>query len=129
MYKQFLKTQSASSGGRGTFTSVKIPAGQPIMEIIGPVVLDREIVIKDYSMYLQVGPNTFIGSSGDVDDFFNHSCDPNCYVHVVGNRAILILCMSSQQVLSLHSTILLRLRILMRLGRWIANAVHSNVVK
>ena len=89
MYKQFLKTQPSASGGKGTFTSVKIPAGQPIMEIIGPVVLDREIVLKDYSMYLQVGPNTFIGSSGDVDDFFNHSCDPNCYVHVVGNRAIL----------------------------------------
>lgn len=89
MYKQFLKVQPSSNGGKGTFTTVKIPAGQPIMEIIGPVVLDREITLEDYSMYLQVGPNTFIGMSGDVDDFFNHNCDPNCYVHVVGNRAIL----------------------------------------
>lgn len=89
MYKQFLKVKPSKMGGRGTFTEVEIPAGQPIMEIHGPVVLDREITIQDYSMYLQVGPNTYIGMSGDVDDFFNHSCDPNCYVHVVGNRAIL----------------------------------------
>jgi len=89
MYKQFLKVQPAKSGGKGTFTTVEIPAKQPIMEIHGPILLDREIVLDDYSMYLQVGPNTYIGMSGDVDDFFNHSCDPNCYVHVVGNRAIL----------------------------------------
>lgn len=89
MYKQFLKVQPAKSGGKGTFTTVEIPAGKPIMEIHGPVILDREIIVDDYSMYLQVGPNTFIGMSGDVDDFFNHNCDPNCYVHVVGNRAIL----------------------------------------
>lgn len=89
MYKQYLKSEPSKMGGRGTFTTTEIPAGQPIMEIVGPVMLDREIVVDDYSMYLQVGPNTFIGMSGDVDDTINHSCDPNCYVHVVGNRAIL----------------------------------------
>jgi hypothetical protein len=37
-----------------------------------------------------VGPNTFIGPSGkNVPEYLNHSCDPNSYVHVVGNRAIL----------------------------------------
>jgi SET domain len=89
MYKQYLKSQPSKSGNHGTFSTVKIPAGSPIIEMAGPVILDRDITATDYSMYLQVGPNTFIGLSGGVDDYINHSCDPNCYVHVVGNRAIL----------------------------------------
>ncbi len=89
MYKEFLKVQPSKLGGTGTFTTVKIPADVPIMEITGPVRLDSEISEQDISEYLQVGPNTFIGLSGDVDDHLNHSCDPNCKLYVVGNRAIL----------------------------------------
>lgn len=92
MYKEYLKSQPskiASIGHTGTFSSVRIPANTPIMEIIGPVVLDRNITVTNYDAYLQVGPNTFIGMAGDVGDTISHSCDPNCYVHVVGNRAIL----------------------------------------
>lgn len=90
MYKQYLTVKESKKGGRGTFTNTKIPAGSPIMEVTGPVRLDREIPSEDnLSMYLQVGPNTYIGLSGAADDYLNHSCDPNCYVHVVGNRALL----------------------------------------
>jgi hypothetical protein len=88
MYKEYLKAQPSKIGGNGTFTTVTIPAGVPIMEITGPRVLDRDIE-KDYEAYLQIGPNSFLGLSGDVDDYINHSCDPNCRASVVGNRAIL----------------------------------------
>ncbi len=38
--------------------------------------LPRELCPQnDY--YLQIGPDTFLGPSGEVDDFINHSCDPN----------------------------------------------------
>jgi SET domain-containing protein len=85
MYKQYLKVQDCKAG-KGLFTTVKIPANSLIMEISGPVVLDKDI--KDnHSQYLQVGPNTFLGPSGDVDDFINHHCDPNCMIRAVGNRA------------------------------------------
>lgn len=76
--------------GQGLFTTVRIPANAPIMEIMGPVVLDRDIPVgEDIANYLQVGPNTFLGPSGDLGDVMNHHCDPNCWLHIVGNRAIL----------------------------------------
>ena len=92
MYKEFLKKQPSkisSIGDIGTFSTVSIPANQPIMEITGPIILDRDITVSNYDAYLQVGPNTFIGMAGDAGDTISHSCDPNCYVNVVGNRAIL----------------------------------------
>ena len=90
MYSQYLEVKE-SRVGKGTFTKVTIPAGKPIAEILGPVLLDREVTTADnIDIYLQVGPNTFIGPSGkNVPEYLNHSCDPNCYVHVVGNRAII----------------------------------------
>lgn len=90
MYSQYLEVKD-SKIGKGTFTKVTIPAGLPVAEILGPVLLDREVPKSDnIDIYLQVGPNTYIGPSGkNVPEYLNHSCDPNCYVHVVGNRAIL----------------------------------------
>ena len=89
MYKQYLQLEDAKNKGKGVFTTVQIPADMPILEINGPIYTDRDIPDKDYSRYLQVGPNIFIGPSGCVDDYFNHSCDPNCKLHIVGNRAFL----------------------------------------
>lgn len=90
MYTRYLKVQPAKAGGNGTFTTIQIPANTAIMEITGPLRLDREIPPEDnLSMYLQVGPNAYLGLSGAADDFINHSCDPNCKLYVVGNRAIL----------------------------------------
>lgn len=87
-YKNYLEVRPCKAG-KGVFTTVKIPAGTSILEITGPVWLDREVPDMNDPALLQVGPNTFIGASGDVDDYINHSCDPNCKLHVVGNRAIL----------------------------------------
>lgn len=90
MYSQHLEVRE-SKIGKGTFTKVAIPAGSKVAEILGPVLLDREVPSADnFDIYLQVGPNTFIGPSGrNVPEYLNHSCDPNCYVQVVGNRAII----------------------------------------
>jgi len=88
MYSQYLEILDCKTG-KGTFSTVKIPADTMIMEMLGPVVLDREIPEGKQDLYLQVGPNTFIGPSGGVDDEINHSCDPNCKMHIVGNRAFL----------------------------------------
>ena len=88
MYKQYLETRDCKYG-KGTFTTAVIPADTPILEMTGPVLLDREINPIELPLHLQVGPNTYLGPSGEVDDYINHSCDPNCKMHVVGNRAIL----------------------------------------
>jgi SET domain-containing protein len=88
MYKEHLELRQCKTG-RGVFTNVQIPAGEAILEVTGPVMLDRDVPNMDDPFLLQVGPNTFIGASGDVDDCINHHCDPNCRMHVVGNRAFL----------------------------------------
>jgi hypothetical protein len=90
MYNQYLKVLPAKAGsGNGVFTSIKIPAGVPVLEVTGDVFAEHELPDPNHPALLQVGPNTFIGPSGDVDDYVNHSCNPNCNLHVVGNRAIL----------------------------------------
>lgn len=88
MYKQYLEVRDCKFG-KGTFTTAVIPANTPILEMTGPILLDNQIDTSDMSSYLQVGPNTYLGLSGEVDDYINHGCDPNCMLQVVGNRAIL----------------------------------------
>lgn len=74
--------------GKGLYSTVQIPADQSILEMSGPVLLDHQIagIIDEH---WQIGPNTFIGPSGSVEDAIRHSCDPNSLLYIVGNRAIL----------------------------------------
>lgn len=90
MYKQYLKVQPTKAGiGKGIFTTVEIPANVPILEITGNLYTEANTPDPSEPALLQVGPDLFIGPSGDVDDYVNHSCNPNCMMHIVGNRAIL----------------------------------------
>lgn len=88
MYNQYLQIKP-SNNGNGIFTTIDIPANKPIMEIMGEVYTENNLPDPNHPALIQVGPNTFIGPSGTTDDFINHSCNPNCFIHVVGNRAIL----------------------------------------
>lgn len=88
MYLQYLKVKPCKTG-LGVFTNVQIPANVPILEVRGNIYLEKDLPDPNHPTLLQVGPNTFIGPSGGVDDSINHSCNPNCMMHVVGNRAIL----------------------------------------
>lgn len=89
LFKQHLKVTPTKNGtGNGVFTSVRIPAGTPVIEITGDLFTSETANHNDPAL-CQIGPNTFLGPSGDVDDYVNHSCNPNCLLHIVGNRAIL----------------------------------------
>jgi hypothetical protein len=89
MYKQYLEILPCKTG-KGVFTTVQIPANVPVLEITGPILVESAIPANaPIDDYLQIGPNTFIGLSGGLDDYLNHSCDPNCKMHVVGNRAFM----------------------------------------
>ncbi len=59
--------------------------GEPMRKKDLPVILNPED-----DRYLQIGPNKFIGPSGDFDDFFNHSCNPNSGIIFKGGRIILV---------------------------------------
>ncbi len=87
MYKNHLKVQNTPKG-LGVFTEVNIPANSPILEFTGDYYNDSNLP-TDQDMILQIGPNFYMGPSGDTDDIINHSCDPNCFLFLVGKRVIL----------------------------------------
>lgn len=92
MYDQYLQVVQINNR-KGVITSVEIPAMTPICEFGGKVYTDKELdALSDkinINNVLQVGPNLYLGPSGNVDDHIRHSCNPNCYVHTSGRRAIL----------------------------------------
>ena len=88
MYKDYLYLKDSKNNiGKGVFTKIDIPKKIPIMNISGK--LYTEDSIPDPNYVLQITNKWFIGLSGDVEDYVNHSCNPNCYMKVVGKRAIL----------------------------------------
>lgn len=88
MYNQHLKVKPCKSGN-GIFTDIQIPANVPIMEVVGTIYAEHNLPDPNHPALLQVGPNIFIGPSGGTDDYINHSCNPNCRMHVAGSRAII----------------------------------------
>jgi hypothetical protein len=88
MYKQYLEIKNCKNG-KGLFTTVQIPANSMILEVTGSVWSDKEVPDMNHPALLQIGPNSYIGPSGEGDDYINHHCDPNCWMNIVGNRAFL----------------------------------------
>lgn len=70
-----------STYGQGVFTTENLEAGTFLIEMTGPLLTIDEIPsvearsIVDH--YIQCSPTHFLGPSGDYDDMFNHSCEPN----------------------------------------------------
>lgn len=85
MFDQYLRVKSTKNG-MGVFTTTEIPAGVPITEITGNIFANEKLA-KETD--LQIGPNIYMGLSGNATDSINHNCNPNCLIHVVGHRAIL----------------------------------------
>ena len=71
--------------GQGVFAAEPIPAGALIAPFTGPFLRYNQTDESTYA--LQIGPDLYIGGSGDVDDLFNHSCDPNAWVKIEGTSA------------------------------------------
>jgi len=87
MYKQYLEIKNTNTG-KGVFAMVQLPANLPILEFGGDF-FTKNTLKHGPELFLQVGPDLYLGPSGQVDDYVNHSCEPNCSLIIVGNRAIL----------------------------------------
>jgi SET domain-containing protein len=80
--------QEADGKGQGVFTLGRYEAGEKILFFKGNIVdLDE---VEDHGKYLQIGKRLFLGSSGEIDDFVNHSCEPNCGVALRQGNILLI---------------------------------------
>ncbi|MBW2433300.1 MAG: SET domain-containing protein-lysine N-methyltransferase [Deltaproteobacteria bacterium] len=67
--------------GRGVFVKEPIEAGEEILQFEGPVMDSNDLpdpYTAETDYYLQIGENQFMGPSGKLDDYVNHSCEPNC---------------------------------------------------
>ena len=79
--------------GKAVFANKAFRKGEEIIEFKGKL-FSYEQLPKPYDEvednYVQIDKNLYMGPSGDFDDFFNHSCNPNSGIKIMGKRVILI---------------------------------------
>ena len=66
--------------GKAVFTTKSIKKGEIVTEFQGEILHKNElpkVYRKEKDRFLQISEYLFMGPSGDLDDFINHSCDPN----------------------------------------------------
>jgi len=91
VYKKL--TLGNCSYGKAVFAAEHIHPGDVILKFGGSVIPSKELPYpyeheKDY--FLQIGEDMYLGPSGDMDDYVNHSCDPNCGIKIQHNEVVLI---------------------------------------
>ena len=79
--------------GRSVFANKDFRKGEKIIEFKGKFFTYEQVPtpyeeVEDH--YVQVGKNRYMGPSGKLDDFFNHSCGPNSGLKIGGKRVILV---------------------------------------
>lgn len=79
--------------GMGIFVMKRVPAETRILEFTGNIVdrdLINHVISRGYAdTFLQIEKDKFLGKSGRLDDYINHSCDPNCGLDFSGARVYL----------------------------------------
>jgi len=75
--------------GKTVITLANVPPRTVIFEFKGNK-FTKENLVHDKNYLLQVGHSRFLGPSGDIDDYINHSCNPNCGLTIVRDRAFLV---------------------------------------
>ena len=84
-----LKKTELPIKGTSITTSCQFIKDAPVFEFKGDIINKPDWSKYNQNDLLQIGKDKYMGLSGDYDDNINHSCNPNCYIHIVGNRAFL----------------------------------------
>jgi len=69
--------------GKGVFAAENIDFGEEVLQFGGPIVGVEELprpYTAENDYYLQIGTSVFLGPSGKLDDYVNHSCTANTVV-------------------------------------------------
>ena len=74
------EARRSDTHGAGVFATAQIPSGAYIITFGGPLWHLSEFDMAVHH-HLQVGPEHYLGPSGDLDDLVNHSCEPNAGFH------------------------------------------------
>lgn len=84
-----LEVRDSGGKGRGVFASQAIEAGSIVLFFTGDKVSFEEAQPHG-NMYLQCSAERFLIPVGGVDDFTNHSCDPNGGLKIVNGELALV---------------------------------------
>jgi SET domain-containing protein len=68
--------------GRGVFAGEPVMKGAQIIAFTGPLLRYQDTTPK--TLALQIGPDLYLGASGNADDCVNHSCAPNSGLQIAG---------------------------------------------
>lgn len=75
---------------KAVITTENIQANTPICEFFGEhYSFDELSKLQNADDALQIGPNLYLGYSGNITDKIRHSCNANCRIVTAGSRAIL----------------------------------------
>ncbi len=74
--------------GQGVFALEGVEPGEEILRFGGPRGTLSDMSDLEHS--IQIGRNLFLGPSGHMDDYVNHSCLPNCGIRLEGERLVLV---------------------------------------
>jgi len=82
-----------SNNGKAAFANKDFKKGEEIIEFKGKLFTYEQLPtpydeVEDH--YVQIDKNLYIGPSSGVDDFFNHSCNPDSGLKIKGKRVILV---------------------------------------
>lgn len=86
--RPLLYLQDTPGRGRGVFASSPIGVNSLVVEFGGDY-LTLESEEEDEDHMLQIDHSLYLGPSGEVDDYINHSCEPNTVLKIIGKRAFL----------------------------------------
>jgi SET domain-containing protein len=81
-----------TKNGRGVFANRNFLKGETILTFGGEILDWNEIDFNSYEdkHCLQIGEKTYLGPSGNLDDFVNHSCAPNSGVKTINRKLALV---------------------------------------
>lgn len=79
--------------GKTVFANRDFKKGEEIIEFKGKLFTSEQLPtpydkVEDH--YVQIGKNLYMGPSGSIDNFFNHSCNPNSGLKINIEKVILI---------------------------------------
>jgi len=79
-----LKIKSCAYG-KGVYATENIPMGEKILEFGGHIISSKELPYpyrSENDYFLQIGHDAYLGPSGEMDDYINHSCSPNSGIRI-----------------------------------------------
>ena len=82
-----------SKCGEGAFATRPLKSGELIMQFRGSIVRRADMPYpypENDDHYVQVGKDEYMGPSGGLDDFVNHSCDPNAGLKIDSRGVVLV---------------------------------------